>query len=98
MDTPVALEPGRDQKTALSCSSPDGFGTVPTVQQDMCQRSLHWLKGPDALNHQLDLTAEGDPFPLADALLPMQLWSERAATVQQDIHALDQTMGLSVVF
>src|SRR2546423_12577371 len=71
----IALDARRDQEVAFTRCSPEALGAVPTVEQDMGQRSCHWLKGADRVLHQRDLALERYPFLLTDHLLSIQLGS-----------------------
>src|SRR5947209_5984532 len=88
----VALDASGNQEVALTSRSPETFGAVPTVEQDMGLRACHWLKGADRLLHQRDLALERHPFLLTDYLLSIQLGSQRTASAQQHIQILDQAM------
>src|SRR6266566_4911413 len=95
----IALDPSRDQKLPLPCGSPEAFGTVPAIKQDMRERSRDRLKRADCGFHQLDLTLEGDAFHFTDFLLSIQLGSQGTAPPQQHIQTLDQAMtGHAFVF
>src|SRR5258708_2357022 len=88
----IALPAAGDQEAALLCRSPEAFGTVPAIEQDMRQRSGDRFKGADHGFHQVNLALERHSFRRADRLLSIQLGSQRTASPQQYIQALDQAM------
>ena len=89
----VAPQSAGDQEATLLCCEPVAFRTVPASAQDMGQRSGDRLKGADHGFHQVNLALERHPFRLADRLLSIQLRSQRTASPQQHIQALDQAMA-----
>src|SRR6266516_3498867 len=95
----IALDPSCDQKLPLPCGSPEAFGTVPAIKQDMRLCSGDWLKCADGGFHQLDLALEGHAFHFADLLLSIHLGSQGTASPQEHIQTLDQAMtGHALVF
>src|SRR5260370_7716322 len=69
------------------------FGTVPTVQQDVRSRASDRLKLAYEGLHQLDLAGKRHVFGLTHFSLPVQMWSQGTASIQQQIEPLHQTMA-----
>ena len=63
---PIALDPRGDQKSPLPCRSPETFGTVPAIEQDMRHYSRDWLKRADHGFHRLNLAGKRHAFHSAD--------------------------------
>src|SRR6266571_1181621 len=88
----IALDPSRDQKLPLPRCSPEAFGAVPSIEQDMRQGPCNRLKGANDRLHQVNLAGEGHAFRFADPLLSIQLRSQWAAPPQEHIQTLHHTM------
>src|SRR2546423_6564012 len=89
----VALESARDQEPPLACRMPEAFGAIPRIEQDMGHCPGDRFKSADHGFHQVDFAGERDSFSRADRLLSIQLGSQRTASPQQHIQALDQAMA-----
>ena len=88
----VALESACDQEPALPCRSPQAFGAVPRIEQDMGDRPGDWLKGADHRFHQVNQAFERHSFRFADRRLSIQLGGQWTTSSQQHIQALKQAM------
>lgn len=82
---PIALQPHRDKKAALTCRFPQRFGAVPAIEQDVRAGASQRFKVADACFHQGDLALKGHTFRLAGALLAVEVWRQGTTALQQDI-------------
>ncbi len=89
----VALEASRDEEVPFTCGVPQAFGTVPTIQQHVRSRPDDWLELANERFHQLDLALERHLFGFTHLRLPVQLRSQRAPTIQQDVESLNQAVA-----
>src|SRR5712692_659887 len=88
----VAFESRGDEEPALARCSPEAFGAVPGIEQDVRHAPCNRLKGPNDGLHQRNLAGEGHAFRFADPLLSIQLRSQWAAPPQEHIQTLHHAM------